>query len=97
MLRAQRFWAWPSELRSRGVLGINNRNVGYLFELNPRKHYPRVDDKIISKELCVKHGIPVPDTYAVIEMLGDARRYVNKARAAGTRAASGRRSWAGQS
>jgi len=59
----ERFWAWPRELHQRGVLGINQRNLGYIIERNPRKYYPRVDDKLMTKEICVKHGIHVPETY----------------------------------
>jgi alpha-L-glutamate ligase-like protein len=67
-------WAWPRELRKRGVLGINRRNVQYLFELNPRHNYKFVDDKIVTKQLCHTHGIAVPKTHAIIERFGDAKR-----------------------
>lgn len=70
-----RFWVWPSELRGRGVLGINNRNVNFLAELNPRGLYPRVDDKILTKKLCETHGISIPETYAVIERFGGVRGF----------------------
>jgi alpha-L-glutamate ligase-like protein len=48
------------------------------MEMNPRAHYPRVDDKIITKRFCDAHGIPVPRTYAVIESLGDARHLMDR-------------------
>ena len=38
----KRFWAWPDELAQSGVLGINRRNVGIIFEHNPRHRYPSV-------------------------------------------------------
>ncbi len=71
----RRFWAWPSELRFRGVLGINQRNGDYVLPNNPRCYYPRVDDKLLTKQICVRHGIPVPQTYAVIERHGDIQRF----------------------
>jgi alpha-L-glutamate ligase-like protein len=71
----RRPWAWPSELRKSGVLGINQRNLVFIQESNRRALYPRVDDKTITKEICHKHGIPVPDTYCVIRKCGDVRRF----------------------
>jgi alpha-L-glutamate ligase-like protein len=69
-----RFWAWPSELRRCGVLGINARNAELLAAGNPRSFLPRVDDKAVTKALCRARGIPVPETYAVVERFGDIRR-----------------------
>src|SRR3989304_487594 len=71
----RRPWAWPSELEKSGVLGINQRNLASTKESNPRALYPRVDDKTITKAICHKHGIPVPDTYCVIRKYGDVRRF----------------------
>jgi len=72
--REWRFWAWPWELKARGILGVNARNARLLFDLNPRACYPRVDDKSVTKRICHAHGIPVPDTYALIEQFGDVPR-----------------------
>ena len=74
MIKWRRPWAWPSELRARGVLGINGRNASYVLAQNPRAHYPRVDDKLRTKQFCESRGIRVPQTYAVIERQGDIRR-----------------------
>jgi alpha-L-glutamate ligase-like protein len=73
--RRRPLFAWPSELREAGVLGINHRNLAFIQESNPRSLYPRVDDKTITKHICHQHGIPVPDTYAVIRRYGDVRRF----------------------
>jgi alpha-L-glutamate ligase-like protein len=70
----RRFWAWPSELRRRGVLSMNARNNLYVLPGNPREFYPRVDHKLRTKQICQQHGIPVPETYAVLERNGDIRR-----------------------
>ncbi|MBN2270957.1 MAG: alpha-L-glutamate ligase-like protein [Sedimentisphaerales bacterium] len=66
----KRLFAWPGELRRRGVLGINRRNIEYLFSLNARRLYGLVDDKIITKSLCAEIAVPVPQTYAVINRFG---------------------------
>jgi alpha-L-glutamate ligase-like protein len=71
-----RFWLWPSELRRSGVLGMNRRNAIHILGLNPRRHYPRVDDKLRTKEICEARGIRVPETYVVIARQGDVRRFV---------------------
>lgn len=68
-----RWWAWPRELRESGIFGINRRNIELMSPLNPRKLYPRVDDKVITKEICQANGIAVPVTYAVLERFGDVR------------------------
>ena len=73
--RRWRFWAWPSELRRRGILGMNRRNAAYILPRNPRHHFPRVDDKLLTKRICQARGIPVPETYAVIQRQGDVRRF----------------------
>lgn len=70
----RRFWAWPGELSDRGILGINRRNVRYLFDLNLRSSYKLVDDKVLTKQLCHQHGIVVPKTYAIVERFGDVKR-----------------------
>jgi len=73
--QTQRRWAWPAELRARGILGINRRNADFVLPHNPRSHYPRVDDKLLSKKFCEERGIPVPETYAIIERQGDIRGF----------------------
>ena len=69
-----RWWAWPGELRRAGVLGINERNLHYVSVENDRRRYPLVDNKILTKKLCEREGIPVPETYAVVECFGDVAR-----------------------
>jgi alpha-L-glutamate ligase-like protein len=52
-------------LRRLGILGINRRNISYTTRCNARRHYPLVDDKLATKRLCEKAGIPVPRLLAV--------------------------------
>lgn len=52
-------------LRERGVLGINRRNIDYTMRWNDRRRLPLVDDKLATKRLCLRAGIPVPELLAV--------------------------------
>jgi alpha-L-glutamate ligase-like protein len=47
------------------VLGINARNLEFIYRLNPRKDFPRVDDKLLTKQILTENGIPTPLTLAV--------------------------------
>ncbi|HSH83828.1 MAG TPA: alpha-L-glutamate ligase-like protein [Guyparkeria sp.] len=56
----------PRRLRKLGVLGINQRNGEFIAKLNPRRYYPLVDDKLLSKELAEESGLRVPELLGVI-------------------------------
>ena len=53
-------------LRRIGLLGIGQRNADFVLRYNPRRFYPRVDDKLITKQLAIEAGLPVPKLYAVV-------------------------------
>lgn len=53
-------------LRAAGVLGLNQRNADYVLPKNARRYYPRVDNKLITKQLAEERSIPVPPTLGVI-------------------------------
>jgi len=55
-----------SKLRAAGVLGLNERNSDLIMRLNPRRLYPRVDDKVLTKKLAMDAGMAVPDLYGVV-------------------------------
>ncbi len=59
------FRIW-SNLRQRGILGINARNRAYVMRQNPRHHYPLVDDKLKTKRLAIEAGIAVPELHGVL-------------------------------
>ncbi|MCH7834557.1 MAG: alpha-L-glutamate ligase-like protein [Proteobacteria bacterium] len=63
------------KLRAAGVLGLNERNTDYIMRLNPRRLYPRVDDKTLTKELAIAAGMAVPDLYGIIANQGEVRRF----------------------
>ncbi len=63
------------KLRSSGVLGLNERNAEFIMRLNPRRLYPRVDDKVLTKQLAVNAGMAVPDLYGVIAHQAEVRNF----------------------
>jgi alpha-L-glutamate ligase-like protein len=62
----RRWFARARALRERGVLGINQRNGAFVLPLNPRRHYPRVDDKLLTKRLAEALALPTPRLLGVI-------------------------------
>ena len=66
-------FAAPGKLRAAGVLGLNRRNTDFVMALNPRRLYPRVDDKVITKNLALEAGMAVPELYGVISSQGEVR------------------------
>jgi alpha-L-glutamate ligase-like protein len=59
-------FAIARRLRGIGLMGIGQRNADYVLRYNPRRFYPRVDDKLLTKKLAIAAGLPVPDLYAVV-------------------------------
>jgi alpha-L-glutamate ligase-like protein len=70
---------WPlaaaRALRANGVLGLNERNAEYTLPFNPRSRYPLVDDKAQTKTLASRHGVAVPELYAVVEIAHQIREF----------------------
>ena len=64
-------------LREAGVLGLNERNADFIMRLNPRRFYPRVDDKVLTKKLAIEAGMPVPELYGVISNQAEVRRFLD--------------------
>lgn len=61
-------------LRKAGVLGLNRRNADLIMRMNPRRLYPRVDDKVITKNLAVNAGMAVPELYGLIRNQAEVRQ-----------------------
>ena len=70
-------FATARKLREAGVLGLNERNAEFIMRLNPRRLYPRVDDKALTKQLALEAGMAVPDLYGIIDNQGDVRRFAS--------------------
>jgi len=58
-------------LRALGLLGINRRNARFTLAHNPRHLFPLVDDKLRTKQLCTRAGIPTPGLITVARAIGD--------------------------
>ncbi len=56
----------PSKLRSRGIMGMNQRNHGYIGRYNDRNKYPLVDDKLKTKQVAQEFGATVPKLIGTI-------------------------------
>jgi len=67
--------ATARKLREIGLLGLNERNADYIMRLNPRRFYPRVDDKALTKRIALEAGMAVPDLYGIIEHQGEIRHF----------------------
>ncbi len=65
------------KLHEAGVLGLNERNADYIMRLNPRRFYPRVDDKVLTKKLATAAGMAVPEMYGVIEHQVEVKNFAN--------------------
>lgn len=61
-------------LREIGLIGIGERNANYVLRYNHRRFYPRVDDKLITKQLALEAGLPVPELYAVVRAEHEIRK-----------------------
>lgn len=68
-------FAAARKIREAGVLGLNERNADYIARLNPRRLYPLVDDKVLTKRLALQSGMAVPDLYGVIANQGEVRTF----------------------
>jgi len=68
----------PSQLRDRGVLGMNARNLDFIGRYNQRRYFPLVDDKMKTKLLAQKYRMPVPELFFTVEQQHDVNDAVEK-------------------
>ena len=66
-------WQIAHGLEAAGVLGMNGRNGDYILPCNPRKLYPLVDDKLLTKELAQRVGLATPELYATFRYSNEIR------------------------
>ncbi len=64
-------WKAARYLEELGILGMNRRNAELILKLNPRSFFPRVDDKVLTKQLAVENDIPTPPLYHIVQYHGD--------------------------
>lgn len=67
------FITTPKKLRKVGIIGMNHRNVVCIARNNPRRFYPRVDNKLITKVIAREAGIAVPKLIGVVKTQGHVR------------------------
>ncbi len=63
-----------SGLKKKGILGINARNLDYIFEKNDRQYYPYADSKLATKKLAQSVGVNTPGLIAEIEWQHDIKK-----------------------
>ncbi|MEI6897465.1 MAG: alpha-L-glutamate ligase-like protein [Psychromonas sp.] len=62
------FFARPSKLKEKGIMGMNQRNSSYIGRYNPRKLYPLVDNKLKTKIIASKANVTTPALLGVISI-----------------------------
>jgi len=67
------FITTPGKLRKEGIIGMNHRNVVCIARNNPRRLYPRVDNKLLTKKIAIEAGIAVPNLIGVVKTQGHVR------------------------
>ncbi len=63
MIAAYRRW----QRNASSILGINRRNLDFIYRLNRRSRFPLVDDKVRAKNILSIHGIAIPEALAVVD------------------------------
>ncbi len=56
---------------SKEVLGINERNLNWVYTRNPRKHFDLANNKVLTKQILIAAGIPVTDQMGTISRIGE--------------------------
>jgi alpha-L-glutamate ligase-like protein len=66
------FWIFRAarRLKKAGILGMNRRNAEFILDHNPRALFPIVDDKLKMRDLCLGHGVPMPEVFAAVASFG---------------------------
>ncbi|MEM9143534.1 MAG: sugar-transfer associated ATP-grasp domain-containing protein [Bacteroidota bacterium] len=57
----------------KGVVGLNRRNIEFIYPHNQRRHYTLADDKVKAKMLLHRHNIACAETYAVISRISQIK------------------------
>lgn len=53
---------------------MNERNADFILPYNARHHYPKVDNKLLTKRLAMEAGIAVPELYGVVDIIHEIER-----------------------
>lgn len=68
-------FASPSALAEAGVLSMNRRNHDFIMKYNPRRYYPMVDDKLLTKTLAEKAGVRVASLIGAIHYQYEVKNF----------------------
>lgn len=81
-------YASPFELTHFGIMGMNQRNVNYIGRYNKRRLFPLVDNKLLTKQMAIAHGVNSPyligtikdqhDIDDLLRILGDKQEFCIK-------------------
>ncbi|MGY5453107.1 alpha-L-glutamate ligase-like protein [Agarivorans sp. MS3-6] len=61
----------PFKLARKGIMGMNQRNTGYISRYNPRKLYPLVDNKLKTKIIAQRDNVTIPALIGVVRTQHD--------------------------
>lgn len=64
---------WFQIKNPKGVIGLNRRNIEFIYPHNQRKDYILADDKVKTKMILHENKIACARTYAVIERISDIK------------------------
>lgn len=62
------------------VVGMNRRNLHYVYPNNPRKYFDYANDKVLTKTTLQKHGLSVPKSFFVIHYFYELQALEEKLR-----------------
>lgn len=59
--------AFKASMRNaQAVVGMNRRNLSYVYPSNPRKYFDYANDKLLTKKTLEANGLSVPKTFLVV-------------------------------
>lgn len=58
----------------KGVIGLNRRNIEFIYPYNARKYYSLADDKVKAKTILHRNAIACAETYAVIKRISEIKK-----------------------
>ncbi|GDY28086.1 alpha-L-glutamate ligase-like protein [Agarivorans sp. Toyoura001] len=66
----------PFKLARKGIMGMNQRNTGYISRYNPRKLYPLVDNKLKTKIIAQRDNVTIPALIGVVRTQHDIQSII---------------------
>jgi len=60
------------------VMGMNRRNLGYVYPNNPRRYFAYANDKLLTKRTLAKAGLNIPKTYLSVSYFYELQKVESK-------------------